>query len=476
MTESAAVVYTGAKVLVGDPRLRRVEQVDLRVSDGIIQEIGPDLDTAGAEVVEVSWAWIMPGMVDTHHHLWQATMGALTSDFTLDDYFWTIRRNHSTLHRAADVYNGTFGGAVGLLEAGTTTTVDFSHCILTPEHADAGITGFSDTGIRGVWCYGFYHQPMEEPWFKKPEDRYADARRVRSEYFPSGSGRVHFGVSPTESARVPFEQIADELRTGRELDALIHPHTNTRHRPGHPSDIKQWHSAGLIWDKQLHSHCNAIDAEDLKILADAGAAVSSTPETELGMGLGLMVITASDHAGVTTGLGSDIQSNNSPDLFTAMRIALAGERVRYQQPVVETEGTSALERVALRTEDVLHFATLGGARGLGLGDVTGSIEKGKAADLLFIRTDTPRLHAMTDIVNAIVMHVTVADVDTVMVGGEVVKQGGRLREDLRAKAVACLDDSGAYLAEAVQATGGWYPPKPEWMGTPDEHRLSNAGA
>ncbi|MBZ5739564.1 amidohydrolase family protein [Nocardioides mangrovi] len=475
MSESPATVYTGAKVLVGDPRLRRVEQVELRVADGVITEIGPELDRTGAEVVDVSWAWIMPGLVDTHHHIWQATMGALTSDFTLDDYFWTIRRNHSTVHRADDVYNGTFGGAVAMLDAGTTSTVDFSHCILSPDHADAGITGFIDSGIRGVWCYGFYHQPMEAPHFHSPEERYDDARRIKSTYFSAESGRVRFGVSPTESARVPFEQIIDEVRMGRELNGLVHPHTNTRARIGHPSDIQGWHAAGLIWSHQLHSHCNSIDAADLKILADAGAAVSSTPETELGMGLGPMVVTASDRAGVTTGLGADIQANNSPDLFTQMRIALGAERYRYQQPIVEERGTSGLERVTLRTEDVLHFATLGGARGLGLGDVTGSIEVGKAADLLFINTDTPRLRAVTDVVNSIVMHVTVADIDTVMVGGDVVKKGGRLRDDLRTRAVVALDESGAYLAKAVQAHGGWTPDKPEWMGTPAEHHLSNAG-
>ncbi|WP_033289287.1 amidohydrolase family protein [Amycolatopsis jejuensis] len=467
---SQATVYSGAMVLVGDPRLRKVERVDLRVRDGVIEEIGPRLDPAGATVADVSWAWIMPGLVDTHHHLWQATMLALTSDFTLDDYFWTIRRNHSTVHRAVDVYNGTFGGAVAQLEAGTTSTVDFSHCILTPEHADAGITGFLDAGIRGVWCYGFYHQPMDDPWFTNPGRRYADARRVRSAYFPADDGLVRFGVAPTESARVPAKQIGDELRVGRELGALIHPHTNTRHRLGHPSDIRSWNSQGLIWEHQLHSHCNVVDETDLKILADHGAAVSSTPETELGMGLGKLVLAAADRAGVTAGIGADIQSNNSPDLFTQMRIALAAERYRYHQPIVEERGTSGLPAVALRTEDVLHFATLGGARGLGIGDVTGSIEVGKAADLLFIRTDSPRLRAATDIVNAIVMHVTVSDLDTVLVGGTAVKEYGRLREDLHRRAVCALDESGAHLAEAVKAHGGWTPAKPEWMGTPDEHR------
>lgn len=478
MTAPGQVIYRGARVVVGDPRARDVRQVDIDVRDGIISRIGANLDVApGTEIVDVSWAWIMPGMVDSHHHLWQSTMRALTSDFTLDEYFWTIRRNHSARHRAVDVYHGTLGGAAGMLDAGITSTIDFSHCILTPEHADAGIAGFRDSGMRGVWCYGFYDQPLDEPWFGKPEDRYQDARRVRAEHFPSDDDKIRFGVALTEMGRVGLDQIADEIRMGRELDGLVHAHTNTRYRAGgQPSDIRLWNDAGLIWSRQLHSHCNTSDAEDLRILADAGCAVSSTPETELGMGIGQIIVRAADRAGVTTGLGSDIQSNNGPDLFATMRLALAAERGRYHQPVIEKAGTSGLDGVALRTEDVLHFATLGSARGLGLGDVCGSIEVGKAADLVFVRTDTPRLRAVTDVINAIVMHVTVADIDTVLVGGQAVKRDGRLNARLRDKAIAALDESAAWLRESTSTRGGFQPEMPSWMGTPDEHHLSNSGA
>ena len=472
---SSRTILSGAQALIGDPRNRRFEATDIEVTDGKITAIGLHLDPTGAEVQDVSWAWILPGFVDTHQHLWQSTMRALTSDFTLDDYFWTIRRNHSTRHRPIDVYNGTFGGAISQLDAGTTTTVDFSHCILTPEHADAGVTGITDAGIRAVWCYGFYHQPMDDPYFTHQKQRFQDARRVRSTFFSSDQDRVRFGVAPTEMAREPFETIRQEILMGRELDGLVHPHTNTRWRPGHRSDIKQWHDAGLIWKNQLHSHCNSSDEQDLKILRDAGCGVSSTPETELGMGLGYTILRAADRAGVATGLGADIQSNNSPDLFTAMRLALASERGRYQQPIIETAGTSALDNVALKTEDVLHFATLGGAIGLGLGDVCGSIDVGKAADLLFIRRDSPRLHPVVDPINAIVMHLSVADVDTVMVDGEVVKKDGRLRKDLTVKAINGLDTSGAWIDQTIRDHGGWRPPKPEWMGTPQEHLVSNSG-
>ena len=109
---SSSTIYRGAEVVLGDPRDRDVRRVDIEVRDGIISRIGPDLEAGpGTDVVDVSWAWIMPGMVDSHHHLWQATMRAVTANFTLDEYFWTIRRNHSLRHRAVDIYNGTLGGA-----------------------------------------------------------------------------------------------------------------------------------------------------------------------------------------------------------------------------------------------------------------------------------------------------------------------------------------------------------------------------
>lgn len=194
------------------------------------------------------------------------------------------------------------------------------------------------------------------------------------------------------------------------------------------------------------------------------------------MGLGYTILRAADHAGVTTGLGTDIiQSNNSPDLFTAMRLGLAAERGRYHQPFIEREGTSALENVALKVEDVLHFATLGGARGLGLGDVCGSVDVGKAADLLLIRPDSPRLHPILDPINAIVMHISVGDIDTVMVDGDVLKKDGQLLPRLATTAVTGLEESARFLRSAIEPHGGWHPPKPAWMGTPEEHHLSNAG-
>ncbi|MFD3488701.1 amidohydrolase family protein [Streptomyces sp. NPDC058665] len=459
-------IYTGALVLVGDPRNSSFQRVDVEVVDGRISQLAENLGSTpeGADVVDASWAWIIPGFVDAHHHMWQATMRGLTVDFTLSDYVWTIRRNHSGVHRAVDIYNGTLGAAVGLLDSGTTCSVDYSHSILTPEHADAGVAAINESGIRGVWCYGLYDPHTTNPYFTSVESRLEDARRARSSLFETSGGRVRFGIAPTEMSLNGIEQATQEMVLGRELDCLIHTHTNARWKPGYRSEIKQLAEAGLLWSHQLHSHCNTSDAEDFAILADHGAKVSSTPETELNMGMGFPIAAVADRVGVVAGLGADIQSNNSPDMFTTMRLMLAGERARANQRALEEKGIYDMGGLELRAADVLYFATLGGAIGLGLEDECGSIDVGKAADLLFIRNTSLNLTPAVDPMGAIVMSARTSDVDTVLVGGEVVKRDGAMRADLVEKAIRGLRESGTHIVNESQAYGGMLPPQPEWWG------------
>ena len=478
----------GGLVLVGDPRLRQLEQVDVLIADGRIVQLAASIEDDTAAIIDADQHWVIPGFVDTHTTLWQSSMRALTGDWLLDDYFWCIRLNHVAVFTPDDVYAATYGGAVSQLDAGVTCTVDFAHCINTPDHADAGVQAIIDARGRAVWCYGFYAAPLDRPVFTSAEARFDDARRVKSAYFPTIGGRVTFGVSPTETFRASYEQIRGEFLVGKELDGLVHPHTNTRWRPGARSDVEVWHEQGILWQHQLHSHCNTSTAHDFALMLEAGCSVSSTPESELAMGIGQTIVARADAAGLNVGLGADIQANDSPDSLMSMRLAMQNDRAFAQLSMADpghgdapgrglgvaaaAEAAEAAGRARMRTEDVLHYATLGGARGLGLGDVCGSIEVGKAADLVLIDTRTPRLRPVTDPVAAIVTQVTVADLATVMVDGTVVKSAGVLDPKMSHKAAGLLDESARRVASAVAARGGWMPPRP----APDAVPRNHAGA
>ena len=98
------------------------------------------------------------------------------------------------------------------------------------------------------------------------------------------------------------------------------------------------HAAGLLGEGQVHVHCNACSGRELDLLADAGASVSVTPETELQMGMGFPVTRRLLERGMTPSLGCDIVSNNRGDLFSQMRIGLACERARANEAELARRG------------------------------------------------------------------------------------------------------------------------------------------
>ena len=108
-------------------------------ADGTIEAIGPDLDAAGADVVDVTGRVVLPGFVDTHRHTWQSVVRNVASDWSLTEYLAGLHSGLSKHFRPEDTYAGNYLGALEALDAGITTLVDWSHNLATPAHADAAV-------------------------------------------------------------------------------------------------------------------------------------------------------------------------------------------------------------------------------------------------------------------------------------------------------------------------------------------------
>lgn len=448
-------LITGGDVLVGDPLRGEVRRADLLVENGSIAAIGNDLAGVDGERISAEGRWIIPGFVDSHRHLWQTTMRGVTANWDLNDYFWCIRSNHAGLHDADDIYAGQFAGALDALSAGVTTTIDFSHNNNSPEHSDEAVRGITDAGIRALWCYGYFDSPRENPAFTTWEQRASDVRRIKHTYF-SSDGLVRMGVALNELGIVPLYQTRDEIELAAELGIPVTMHTSCIWNPRHQiADVTVLHKAGLLREGQLHSHSNACTDEELTLLREHGCSVSSTPDTELQMGCGVPIFRRALEHGVNAGIGADIVSNNCGDMFTPMRILMQHERGYAHQPVLESAGLPAVDGVPVTTRQVLHGATLAGARALGLEAVCGSIDVGKAADLLFLRNDSLHMRPVIDAVDSIVIQATTRDVDRVMVGGRTVVQDGHLPTDLERRGARLIDEANERLTARVMPRGGW---------------------
>ncbi len=453
------LVVRGGRVLVGDPGEGRFERVDVVLDGGRIAALEQEAAASEARVIDARGALVLPGFVDTHRHTWQTAMRGICADWTLLDYFRGVRLQISTVFGAEDVYAGNFVGALEALDSGVTTLLDFSHCLNSPDHADEALRGLREAGVRGIWAYGMFPVPLPDPVFATPEARLADARRMRERHFSGTGGLLDMGVALTELGLVPFDVTRAEVALARELDVIVTAHIGSVTSAQRPPEVELLHAAGLLDHRQVHVHCNACADRELDLLADVGASVSLTPETELQMGMGFPIFARALARGLAPSLGCDIVSNNRGDLFAQMRLGLQAERARVNQAILGD--LDMPQELTLGVRDVLRFATLGGAEALGLGSVCGSIEPGKAADLIVLRTDRLHLSPLNDPVACVVLHAGPADVDTVLVGGHPVKEGGLLTGGRAEGARTLVEASRDRIVAALEPRGGLLPPAPE---------------
>ncbi|GGU23513.1 amidohydrolase family protein [Lentzea flava] len=397
-TRRRRYLIRGGAVVTVDRALGVLPRADVLVDDGRIEAVGRDLDARGAKVVDATDMIVMPGFVNTHHHMWSA----IGRNYVADGFpYFAAKRATSTLYEATDVYRSVLLGLAELANAGVTTVHNWSNNTRSPAHADAELRAHRDGLLRARFSYGHVDQmPRDVPM------DLTDVDRVRSQYFANGTafdGLVHLGINlrglsqSTEPAF--FADMEAALRRG--LPIAIH----AGQAPPRIVDAADYERRGWLGPKTLLCHyLTALDS-DMEILARTGTPLSWAPHSEYRLGTGdpRDALLRFRKAGVLVSLSSDATSIAPSDMFETMRLVPeAGFR------------------------DVLEMATLGGARALGLGDVTGSITVGKRADLILVRTNDINLAPGGLFETTLVQAATPANVDTVFSDGRIVKRGGRL--------------------------------------------------
>jgi cytosine/adenosine deaminase-related metal-dependent hydrolase len=446
---SDRVLLHGGYVLSMDETLGELSGGDVLIEDGAIAAVQQRVDAPDAELLDVSGHVVMPGFVDTHRHTWQAPFRGVCADWTLEEYFRGIRMSISPNCSAEDVYAGNLVGSLEALEAGVTTILDFSHCNNTPEHADAALQGLRDAGIRAMFAYGYYPAPTAEPGFADHDQRLADARRIREQQLASDEGLVTMGVALTEVGLLPFEQTIAEARSARELEIPSVLHTGCSWGSSLTEGIAELDHHGLLAPEQVHVHCNTLDERDLRRLAERACKISSSPETELQMGMGHPVIRRALELGMRPSLSCDVASSNSGDMFSQMRIGLQFERCMRNDAF--NARNQLPEPLDLRVRDALRWGTANGAYAMGLERRIGSLTPGKQADVIVIGGRRLNIVPMADPVGCLVAQANPANVQHVLVAGRFVKRDGELVGQDIARAIDLARSSCERVLDAVTA-------------------------
>jgi cytosine/adenosine deaminase-related metal-dependent hydrolase len=414
--ERRPVVLRNGTVLTIDGQRRVLADHDVLVVGDRIAAIGPGLPVPdGTEEVDASNGIVMPGMIDTHRHLWQTAMRGYGADWTLTQYFVWYYLEWGKAFRPQDVHAGNLLGAAEALDAGVTTTVDWSHGLQTTDHADAAVDALQAVPGRFVLAYGNI-QDSPASWSATPEFRDFVSRRM------TGDDMLGFQLAFDVTGDPEFPERA-AFEVARELGIPVTTHAGVW---GATNDdgIRLMHDNGFMTPQSIYVHAATLSADSYHRIAATGGSISVSTESEQSAGQGYPPTWAIRAHGIPVSLSMDTSVWWSGDLFSAMRTTLGADRAREHMAAHARNDT--VTHSSLRAEHVVEWATMGGARALGRDDL-GSIEVGKKADLVLLRNEhSPAMFPVLNPYGHVAFQAQRSDVDTVVVDGRIVKRDHRL--------------------------------------------------
>ncbi len=211
----------------------------------------------------------------------------------------------------------------------------------------------------------------------------------------------------------------------RELGLRIHAHAGAE--TSGPGAIAELARRGLLGKDVTLVHCSSLDDADVEAIASSGASVSLAPSSEMAGRLETPPIQSLIDRDIRPGLGVDEERITPGDLFAQMRATISMQHATvFDRKLAGKAGVPKL----MSTRGVIRHATIDGARAAGLGTVTGSLEPGKQADIVMLRTDRPNIFPINDPIGAVVWGMDTSNVDRVFVAGRPLMRSGALEANV----------------------------------------------
>ncbi len=379
-----AILIQGAEVLVTmDGTRRELAGADLRIKSGVITKIGFNLPQDGSEVVTAAGCVVTPGLVNTHHHLYQTLTRAVPGGQDALLFGW-LKTLYPIWARFTPDHMRV-SALVGLAElAMTGCTTSSDHLYLYPNGArlEDTIDAASELGLRfhptrGAMSIGESAGGLPpDSLVEKEEDILEDMIRVIDAFHdPAPGSMVRVGLAPCSPFSVSTDLMRNAAILARDKGVRLHTHLAENDediaysletfgcRPGQYAEDLGW-TGDDVW----HAHCVKLDAGEIDLFASSGTGVAHCPCSNCRLGSGIAPVRAMRDAGVRVGLGVDgSASNDAGSLIGEARQAMLLQRVQ--------NGADAMS-----AREALEIATRGGAQVLGRDDI-GALEVGKRADI-----------------------------------------------------------------------------------------------
>ena len=449
--KSADLIVGGDYMVTQDPRNPVIKNGGVAVKDGQIIAVGTLADILAAyqarDILDGTDRILMPGLVNGHSHAAMTLFRGIADD--LDLMTWLTQYIFPMEGRFVDagfVKTGTELACLEMIKSGTTTFADMYF------YADTVAETVEKCGIRAIVGSAMidFPSPGYQGWDDSFKSGVDFVRRWQNK--PGASGRVTPALAPHAPYTVSQEHLVEAASAAKTLGAPITIHlsedyseiTTIKERYG-TTPVRHLGRTGLLENQVIAAHVVWPTDDELPLMARANFGAIHNPTSNMKTAAGLSPVPKMLEAGINVGLGTDgAASNNNLDMWQEIHLAALLHKGFNRQPTL------------MPAETVIRMATLGGAKAIGLGDVTGSLEVGKRADIIQISVNDPALTPLYSVVSHLAYAVNANHVVTTIVDGNVLMREGRVQTldqdqiiaDARAKAAQIKAAMASQAAKA----------------------------
>ncbi|MFP4005511.1 MAG: amidohydrolase [Candidatus Hadarchaeia archaeon] len=386
----------------------KIKRGDVGVKENKIAEVGKDLGENADTIIDAQEKAVLPGLINAHTHLSMVLFRGIGDDLPLQSWLSEKIWPREEKLKAEHVRDGAMLGCLEMIKSGTTCFADLYFFM------DQVAKAVKKSGLRANLAYGIIEQNDEEKRRKEIEI----GKSLVKDYEGAFNGRIRTMLGPHSTYTCSPKCLKETKKIANNHGVGIHIHLAENEKEIETvmdmhgeRPIELLDSLNLLGPNVLAAHCTWANEKEIELLERNGVKAVHNPVSNMKLGSGTAPLPEMVSNGVTVGLGTDgAASNNTLDMMKEMKFAALLHKVQKRDPTV------------IPARKALEMATIDSAKALGWEEEIGSIEVGKKADIILIDLKKPHLTPVTNIESHIVYCCNGADVDTVIVDGNILMQ------------------------------------------------------
>jgi 5-methylthioadenosine/S-adenosylhomocysteine deaminase len=410
-------------MLVTVDKERRVFKGDIAVDKGRIVRIGDCSDIRADKEIDASDCAVMPGMINTHTHIYQALIEGIGYDMHFEPWNWRFLFPIVSRMTPEHSYASAQVAALEMIKSGTTTVCDHWYMHTYFDNVRNVAKALDESGMRSCIVYGLLDRSFagsaiddeSMTMVHSCEDLMADVEKFTSEWHKTNRTTVALGVGTTQDASPKLLKMSQEFCLANKMQNNFHVAgwsdliANCYKEYG-MRDVEYLEKLGCVGPNMVYVHAVWLTPEEIGIISKTDTKIAHCPAANSQLAYGISPVSEMLARNIAVGLGTDGGASYTYDMFQLMRTAAYLQKQKN------------LSADFLTAEQAIELATINGARVLNMVDDIGSLEVGKKADIILVDFNKPHLIPVNRYTPKLVYSANGSDVRTTIIDGKIVME------------------------------------------------------